>query len=81
MEILSPADDAASPKSQISNLKSELALMVNDTDAVYPIRIDPTFSDANWISMGGLPVQTARCPRRRWMLRQSLHRRQLHDRG
>jgi hypothetical protein len=32
-----------------------LALLVNDTDAVYPIRIDPTFSDANWISMGGIP--------------------------
>ena len=28
-----------------------LAVVVNDTDAVYPIRIDPTFSDANWISM------------------------------
>ena len=25
--------------------------MVNDADAVYPVRIDPTFSDANWISM------------------------------
>ncbi len=28
-----------------------LALVVDDTDAVYPIRIDPTFSDANWISL------------------------------
>src|SRR6185369_9526458 len=32
-----------------------LTVLVNDADAVYPIRIDPTFSDANWISMGGLP--------------------------
>jgi hypothetical protein len=32
-----------------------LAVLVNDADAVYPVRIDPTFSDANWISMGGLP--------------------------
>ncbi|MCO5052663.1 MAG: hypothetical protein M9920_10200 [Verrucomicrobiae bacterium] len=32
-----------------------LAILVNDTDAVYPVRIDPTFSDANWISMGGVP--------------------------
>jgi hypothetical protein len=32
-----------------------LAILVNDTDAVYPIRIDPTFSDENWIGMGGLP--------------------------
>ena len=30
-------------------------MVVNDADAVYPIRIDPTFSDANWISMGGIP--------------------------
>ncbi|MBE2181168.1 MAG: WD40 repeat domain-containing protein, partial [Chthoniobacterales bacterium] len=34
---------------------AELAVVVNDADAVYPVRIDPTFSDANWISMGGLP--------------------------
>ncbi len=32
-----------------------LAVLVNDSDAVYPVRIDPTFSDANWISMGGIP--------------------------
>src|SRR5438132_2919974 len=32
-----------------------LAVMVNDAEAVYPVRIDPTFSDANWISMGGIP--------------------------
>jgi hypothetical protein len=32
-----------------------LAVMVNDADAVYPVRIDPTFSDANWVSMGGFP--------------------------
>jgi hypothetical protein len=30
-------------------------MVVNDADAVYPVRIDPTFSDANWVSMGGLP--------------------------
>ncbi len=32
-----------------------LAVLVDDSDAVYPVRIDPTFSDANWISMGGIP--------------------------
>jgi hypothetical protein len=32
-----------------------LAVLVDDTEAVYPVRLDPTFSDANWISMGGLP--------------------------
>ena len=35
--------------------QSELAVVVNDAGAVYPVRIDPTFSDANWISMGGVP--------------------------
>jgi len=28
-----------------------LVVVVNDADAVYPVRIDPTFSDANWSSM------------------------------
>jgi len=32
---------------------SALVVVVNDAEAVYPLRIDPTFSDANWISMGG----------------------------
>jgi hypothetical protein len=29
-------------------------VVVNDAGAVYPVRIDPTFSDANWMSMGGV---------------------------
>ncbi len=28
-----------------------LAVLLDDADAVYPVRIDPTFSDANWIGM------------------------------
>jgi len=33
-----------------------LAVVVNDAEAVYPVRIDPTFSDANWSSMNpGIP--------------------------
>src|ERR1039458_7262652 len=32
---------------------SALVVVVNDAEAVYPVRIDPTFSDANWISMMG----------------------------
>jgi hypothetical protein len=32
-----------------------LAVVVNDANATYPVRIDPTFSDANWVSMGGIP--------------------------
>ena len=31
-----------------------VAVLVDDADTVYPVRIDPTFSDANWVSMGGL---------------------------
>lgn len=30
-----------------------LAVAVTDAAAVYPVRIDPTFGDANWISLGG----------------------------
>ena len=32
-----------------------LAVIVDDTEATYPIRIDPTFSDADWVSLGGGP--------------------------
>jgi hypothetical protein len=32
-----------------------LAMRVDDEGAAYPLRIDPTFSDANWVSLGGLP--------------------------
>ena len=35
-----------------------LAVVVNDAVAVYPVRIDPTFSDANWVSLGGVPGAT-----------------------
>jgi hypothetical protein len=36
---------------EIKNQKSEtsLAVVVNDAEATYPLRIDPTFSDANWV--------------------------------
>src|SRR5438874_3282476 len=42
-------------KTQPEGRAPTLVMLVNDTDAVYPVRIDPTFSDANWISMGGIP--------------------------
>jgi hypothetical protein len=35
--------------------QTELVVVVDDTATEYPVRIDPTFSDANWISFGGLP--------------------------
>ncbi|HOR72054.1 MAG: hypothetical protein KA191_13590 [Verrucomicrobia bacterium] len=52
MEVIEAAEDSAfrTPHSALS-----LAIVVDDTAAAYPIRIDPTFSDANWISMGGVP--------------------------
>lgn len=37
----------------------DLAVVVDDSHAFYPIRIDPTFSDAN-ISMGGFPRANSR---------------------
>jgi hypothetical protein len=30
-----------------------LAVVLDDAAAEYPVRIDPTFSDANWVSLGG----------------------------
>ncbi len=52
-----PARVEVPAKSEIRDPKSEisLAVVVDDADAVYPVRIDPTFSDANWISLGGIP--------------------------
>ncbi|MEK7674551.1 MAG: immunoglobulin-like domain-containing protein [Verrucomicrobiota bacterium] len=34
---------------------NRMAVVVEDAGAVYPLRIDPTFSDANWVSMGDIP--------------------------
>ena len=30
---------------------TRLAVRLADSDAIYPVRIDPTFSDANWVSL------------------------------
>ncbi|MCX6880049.1 MAG: SBBP repeat-containing protein [Verrucomicrobia bacterium] len=35
--------------------ETRLAVLVEDAAASYPMRIDPTFSDADWLSTGGLP--------------------------
>ena len=37
------------------NEPSEMIISVDDDDAVYPVRIDPTFSDADWFGMYGTP--------------------------
>jgi trimeric autotransporter adhesin len=34
---------------------NRLAVEVDDAGASYPVRIDPTFSDANWVSLGSYP--------------------------
>lgn len=34
---------------------NRLALILDDTSAEYPVRIDPTFSDGNWVSIFGAP--------------------------
>ncbi|MBK9138252.1 MAG: hypothetical protein IPM17_05730 [Verrucomicrobia bacterium] len=35
--------------------ENRMAVVVEDAGAVYPVRIDPTFTDENWVSMGALP--------------------------
>ena len=52
------ATDATGKELQARMLVAEnnsLVVRVNDIKAMYPVRIDPTFSDANWISMGVVP--------------------------
>lgn len=34
---------------------TRLTVVVDDATAIYPLQIDPTFSDADWVSMGGFP--------------------------
>ena len=54
-ELPARMEVATAPESKIENQKSEiLRVVVDDAEAVYPVRIDPTFSDANWSSMGGI---------------------------
>jgi hypothetical protein len=52
-----PARIEVQEKAESRKQKAEmsLAVVVNDAEAVYPVRIDPTFSDANWVSLGGFP--------------------------
>jgi len=40
---------------------NRLAVVVADANAVYPVRIDPTFSDADWSSMGGRVGANSSC--------------------
>ena len=35
-------------------LPTTLSVVVNDAGAAYPVRVDPTFSDENWGSLGGV---------------------------
>jgi hypothetical protein len=55
-ELPARMEVATALESDVRNPKSEsLRVVVDDVEAVYPVRIDPTFSDANWSSMGGIP--------------------------
>lgn len=39
----------------VSSPEKYLAIVVSDAGAAYPVRIDPVFSDANWIIIAGIP--------------------------
>ena len=43
-----------------TGVEATLAVVVKDAQAVYPVRIDPTFSDANWVSLGACLELTPR---------------------
>lgn len=38
----------------VVNAQEHLQVLVDDSAAAYPVRVDPTFSDANWVSTGQL---------------------------
>jgi hypothetical protein len=41
---------------------NRLGVLVADANATYPVRIDPTFSDANWVSLNpGMPGADGKC--------------------
>lgn len=42
-----------------ARLNHDLAVMVQDAGAVYPVRIDPTFSDANWFPFNQAALEVA----------------------
>lgn len=50
-----PARIEVPSSSPLQTAVTAMTVVVDDSNAVYPVRIDPTFSDANWISMGGIP--------------------------
>ena len=47
------------PATVQTTTSNQIAINLNDQGAVYPVRIDPTFSDANWLSMGSYPAAAA----------------------
>ena len=57
-----PARIEVEPNSALCTPHSSLgmAVVVNDAAAVYPVRIDPTFSDANWVAWAVFRGQTAK---------------------
>jgi trimeric autotransporter adhesin len=52
IEVLRDAATRRTSKAEVPGEAPSLTILVNDVNAVYPIRIDPTFSDENWISVG-----------------------------
>ena len=49
------ADGTRLPASMVVAGPRQLEIRINDQDARYPIRIDPTYSDADWVSMSEVP--------------------------
>ena len=43
-------------EAQVRDREREMRVRVADANATYPVRIDPTFSDADWVSLNsGIP--------------------------
>jgi len=54
LQVVDAAGKALTARMEVTT-EARLAVLVDDAAAAYPVSIDPTFSDADWISMGGLP--------------------------
>ena len=53
LRVVDAAGTALTARLEVTTA-ARLAVLVEDAAAIYPVRIDPTFSDADWFSLDGI---------------------------
>ncbi|MBE2282275.1 MAG: hypothetical protein IAE77_02295 [Prosthecobacter sp.] len=53
LKVLDAVGKELTARIQVDGINS-LHVVIDDAEAIYPIRIDPTFSDADWVSTGDI---------------------------